>query len=91
MRSKIHPATKVFQALRIAVNNELENLRLALPAALELLEKDGRLVVISFHSLEEEIVKEFMKDKGRPITPTEVEIRSNPRSRSAKMRVFERH
>jgi len=62
---KIHFATKTFQALRIALNNELENLRVALPKAIEVLEKGGRLVVISFHSLEDRIVKNFLKEKER--------------------------
>jgi 16S rRNA (cytosine1402-N4)-methyltransferase len=93
---KIHFATKTFQALRITVNNELENLKIALPQALEILEKGGRLVVISFHSLEDRIVKNFLKEKERegkikiltkkPIRPSKEEIRKNPRSRSAKLR-----
>jgi len=62
---KIHPATKIFQALRIEVNHELENLQQVLPQAMELLVKGGRLVVISFHSLEDRIVKEFMKNEAK--------------------------
>jgi 16S rRNA (cytosine1402-N4)-methyltransferase len=93
---RIHFATKTFQALRITVNNELENLKIALPQAIEILERGGRLVVISFHSLEDRIVKNFLKEKERegkikiltkkPIRPSKEEIRKNPRSRSAKLR-----
>jgi len=62
---KINVATKVFQALRIEVNDELNNLKAVLPVALELLAKDGRLVIISFHSLEDRIVKEFFKREAK--------------------------
>lgn len=96
----IHPATRVFQALRIAVNDELHSLREALPQAMELLHPSGRLLVISFHSLEDRIVKNaflsFESEKiGRiitpkPITASEEEIRRNHRSRSAKMRIIEK-
>lgn len=93
----IHPATQVFQALRIAVNDELNNLREVLPKASSLLGKDGRLVVISFHSLEDRIVKDFFKSSSelkvlteKPITASEEEVGLNPRSRSAKMRVAEK-
>ncbi len=96
---KTHPATKVFQALRIAVNDELNNLQSSLPQAFGLLEADGRLVVISFHSLEDRIVKDFIggigEDRGKiltkkPITPSEEEVEGNPRARSAKMRAVEK-
>ena len=87
----------MFLALRIAVNDELNNLSLGLEAAVNVLEDKGRLVVISFHSLEDRIVKRFIKERNdlvevskKPIIPSEVEIRSNPRSRSAKMRVAEK-
>ncbi len=97
-RSKIHPATRTFQAIRIEVNKELENLRIGLGKALEALNPKGRLVVISFHSLEDRIVKRFMKEKSdklriltkKPITPSEEEVRMNPSSRSAKLRAGER-
>jgi len=97
-KKKIHFATKTFQALRIAVNDELENIKAALPQALALLKKGGRLAVISFHGLEDKIVKDFMKYaklKGqgtltakKPITPDRAEIIENPRARSAKLRVL---
>ena len=112
---KRHPATKTFQALRIAVNREVDNLGLTLDQAVNLLGFGGRLVVISFHSLEDRIVKEFMRRESRScicppespictcthsprlklvnrsaIQPTSEEVQSNPRSRSAKLRVAER-
>jgi len=93
---KIHPATKTFQAIRIVVNSELENLEKGLKSAIELLKKDGKICVISFHSLEDRIVKHtfrFYKDKGflmllnkKPIYADEDEISENIRARSAKMR-----
>lgn len=96
----VHPATRVFQALRIAVNDELHNLEEAMPKALSLLEKKGRLVIITFHSLEDRIVKNafiaFEKEqKGllvvkKPISAQEEEIIKNNRSRSAKLRIFEK-
>jgi len=99
-RGKIHPATRVFQALRIVVNDELNNLRQALPQALSILSKDGRLVVISFHSGEDRIVKNFFKQMAvegklaimteKPIGPTLEEQKLNPRSRSAKLRAAKR-
>lgn len=97
---KINPATKVFQALRIAINDEINSLRDGLPKAFDLLEKGGRLVVISFHSLEDRIVKNQFKDwdeKGsgkiitkKPVMPTREEVIKNKRSRSSKMRVIEK-
>lgn len=86
---RTHPATRVFQALRIAVNDELNSLEAALPQALELLKPGGKLAVISFHSLEDRIVKNFMK-KSLLIRPTEQEIENNPRARSGKLRVMEK-
>jgi len=97
VKSKLHPATKTFQALRIVVNSELLNLEEALPQTVELLEKGGRLAVISFHSLEDGIVKRFFKQAARlktltktPIGPGAGEIQKNPRSRSANLRVAEK-
>jgi 16S rRNA (cytosine1402-N4)-methyltransferase len=94
---KIRCATKTFQALRIAVNDELNNLKKVLPQALSVLSSEGRIVIISFHSLEDRIVKNFFRDKQKegvikiltksPITTSEEEIKENPRSRSAKLRV----
>lgn len=99
-RGKTHPATKVFQALRIAVNDELDNLFSALPQALEVMEAGAKLVVISFHEGEDRIVKNLFKnwqtqdigtmDTKKPHSPSPEEVESNPRSRSAKMRVFEK-
>src|SRR3990172_4154909 len=95
--SKIHPATKVFQALRIYVNHELNNITGFLSGALQVLKPDGLLLCISFHSLEDRIVKQFFKekaDKGKleiltkhVVIPTPEEISKNPSSRSAKLRV----
>jgi 16S rRNA (cytosine1402-N4)-methyltransferase len=96
-KGKLHPATRVFQALRIAVNDEINSLRKALPEAGNLLRKDGRLVVISFHSLEDREVKNFMAGNPnmevvtkKPLVPSEEELQSNNRARSAKMRVASR-
>jgi len=96
-RSRIHPATKTFQALRIAVNNELDNLEKFLDAIPLLLNKDGKAAVISFHSLEDRIVKNnFRQNKAagiydiitkKPLTALRSEVFENPRSRSAKLRI----
>ena len=100
-KSKIHPATKIFQALRIYINSELENIHSLLSASLKLLKKEGRIVCISFHSLEDRMVKQFFKDhpcgiqKGfkilttKAITAGEDELKRNPSSRSAKLRAAE--
>jgi len=95
-----HPATRIFQALRIAVNDELNNLKKTLPKAVELLNKEGRLIVLSFHSLEDGIVKRFFLEEQKrgvleivtekPIIPEVNEIEKNPRARSAKLRVAEK-
>jgi 16S rRNA (cytosine1402-N4)-methyltransferase len=114
-RRRIHPATRVFQALRIEVNRELETLPAALESSLELLKPDGRLCVISYHSLEDRIVKRFLARERRgctcppelpvcvcgrqprvasvgaqPQLPSEAEVASNPRARSAKLRAARR-
>lgn len=92
---KIHSATKTFQALRIVVNEEYENLSKSLEGAVKLLAPHGRIVVISFHEGEDRIVKRFFKSLNKkiitkkPIEPTREEIGKNPRSRSAKLRVLE--
>ncbi len=93
----LHPATKVFQALRMEVNHELDNLKSALPQAVDLLASGGRLAVISFHSLEDRIVKHFFQSNKqiklinkKPIMASEEEIKKNPRARSAKLRVVEK-
>lgn len=93
-----HPATEYFLALRMAVNNELTGLESSLPRLMRALKPGGRLIVITFHSLEDRIIKYAFKETtelGRPlfkkvITPTREEVLENPRSRSAKLRVFER-
>lgn len=114
-REKIHPATRVFQALRIAVNDELEALSQALPQVRDLLRPGGRMAVIAFHSLEDRVVKQFYQNEARdclcppeaticvcehraslrvvtrkPVRPTDEEVATNPRSRSARLRVAER-
>jgi 16S rRNA (cytosine1402-N4)-methyltransferase len=115
VRRRIHPATRVFQALRIAANEELDALEEGLAAAVDLLRPGGRLVVLSYHSLEDRIVKRFLNAERRgctcapqapvcvcgkaprlrlvtrpSLTPTEEEITSNPRARSARLRAAER-
>jgi 16S rRNA (cytosine1402-N4)-methyltransferase len=96
-RTRIHPATRAFQALRIAVNDELGALRDGLSAAIDRLRGAGRVAVISFHSLEDRIVKQAFRDDPRldvltrkPIVPEESETADNPRARSAKLRAAER-
>lgn len=84
----LNSATLPFLALRIAVNSELDNLKEALPKAYELLEKGGRLVVISFHSGEDVIVKQFMGSQSKPLFVSDEEKFKNPRARSARMRVL---
>lgn len=114
-KRRLHSATKVFQALRIAVNDEIKQLTETLPQALSLLRPGGRIVIISFHSLEDRIAKKWLKQESKdcicnkevpvcrclhksqikiltkhPITPSESEIKNNPRSRSAKLRAGEK-
>ncbi|MDD3693811.1 MAG: 16S rRNA (cytosine(1402)-N(4))-methyltransferase RsmH [Candidatus Pacebacteria bacterium] len=96
----IHPATKSFQAIRIAVNDEMEALREILYKAFERMSSGGRLVIISFHSIEDRIIKNFFKDRSnekkailitkKPITASSEELLENKRSRSAKLRVLEK-
>jgi 16S rRNA (cytosine1402-N4)-methyltransferase len=96
----IHPATRTFQALRIFVNRELDEIRELLEAAPTLLKPSGRLAVISFHSLEDRIAKDSLREGAhnkiweiltkKPVTASEEEMDRNPRSRSAKLRAAER-
>lgn len=99
LHQKIHFATRTFQALRITVNDELNNLEKALPQTLEILKPGGRLAIISFHSLEDKIVKNFYRSRSpidleiltkKPIRPQKEEIKINPRSRSAKLRAAQK-
>lgn len=99
-RRRLHPATKTFQALRIEVNKELENLKTVLPQAIDLLAPKGKIIVISYQSLEDRIVKNFFREGSKknilkiitkkPVTPTYEETIKNPRARSAKMRVAQK-
>jgi 16S rRNA (cytosine1402-N4)-methyltransferase len=99
-RGRIHPATRTFQALRIFVNDELETLTRALPEAVKILARGGRLFVISYHSLEDRVVKRFYREMGdrdeltiltnKPRRPSAAEVRANRRSRSARLRIAEK-
>lgn len=99
-RGAVHPATKTFQALRIAVNDELGALKEGLEKGFSALTSGGRMAVVSFHSLEDRIVKNFFRDKAKegiaklitkkPIVPSREEERDNPRSRSAKLRILQK-
>ncbi len=99
-RRKIHPATKVFQALRITVNDEIEALKEFLDKSFPLLQTGGRMAIISFHSIEDRIVKHFFREKEKeglaqrinkkPIVASFEELRENPRSRSAKLRIIQK-
>ena len=94
---KKHPATRVFQALRIFINDELNELDITLKKSLLFLKKNGKIITVAFHSLEDKVIKNFFsRNKGllkiltkKPITPNENEVKINPRSRSARMRVAE--
>jgi len=100
LRKRINPATKTFQALRITVNNEIEHIKISLQKAFDRLAPEGRLVIISFHSIEDRVVKHTFRkwsDEGigalltkKPITPGENEVIENPRARSAKLRIIQK-
>jgi 16S rRNA (cytosine1402-N4)-methyltransferase len=95
---RINPATRVFQALRIAVNDEIDNLLVSLPRAARLLLPGGRIAIISFHSLEDKTVKDFGRTvrpvlkqiTEKPLVPEDSEVAQNNRSRSAKLRIYEK-
>ena len=96
-RGRIHPATKTFQAIRIETNHELENLKTGVESAIEMLNAKGRIGVISFHSLEDRMMKETFRNSPelvvltkKPIRPERKEALANPRSRSAKLRIAEK-
>ena len=102
--SRTHPAARVFQAIRIVVNGELEEIEKTLPLLPDLLNKNGRLGLITFHSLEDRLVKDFFKEASsfgeeskleiinkKPITAAQVELVINPRARSAKLRLAKRN
>lgn len=106
IKKGFHPATQYFMALRLEINRELDVISQVMPAAMKALAPGGRLAVITFHSLEDRIVKNFIRDvedeslmgadfgesvKRKPIVPSAAEIKLNPRSRSAKLRVFRRY
>lgn len=97
MEIRYNPATKIFQALRIFINNELENIEIALDEAIDVLDKNSRILAVSYHSLEDRIVKHKFKNRKdckiitkKPITADEQEVRNNPSARSAKLRVAEK-
>ena len=100
VKKSIHPATRVFQALRMEVNDEIGALNSLLASSLNLLNSSGRLVIVSFHSGEDRIVKNAFREwkaqgfvnilTKKPITPSEIELGANPRSRSAKLRIIEK-
>lgn len=99
-KGRLHPATKVFQALRIAVNDEFGNIEKGLNSALKILDKNGKIAVITFHSLEDRLVKNIFKEwkknnfgelvNKKVIRPKFEEIKQNPRARSAKLRIFKK-